>query len=1141
MCGVFGVLGGLSYRTPPTAQQIRELLQQATAALDGESNIGVGLERAAESLSLLNELLKGGPGVEGLFRESWIIEHLHHALRRIDSNVLAIEKKMDEGEYESMYDIELLNRSIVLLKDGIWAIDRDRLRTAREVGRLATGQAEPSADELVELPRATIEIFLSIQLALSAIDRLEVRGRDSAGIAILIDGHGISTEHANALLGGRSDPLLSSGSARVVKQTAVFVYKAAAEIGALGDNIKVIRRAIMSDEGLRQFTREQNARATIISHTRWASCGTISEANAHPVDSCEVNGAIEPYIVAALNGDIDNYAQLREEEHLAIADEITSDTKVIPTMTARRVRNGASLLDAFRSAAECFVGSFAIAAASASEPSRILLAVHGSGQGCYIGLAEEAFVVASEPYGLAEVCSTYVRVDGETPSESSGRTGQVVVLSREKAGTLEGMSRWSFGGETLPFSQRDVISLEVTTRDIDRGDATHFLFKEISEAPKSMQRTIRGKIIERTGRLGVSLSDNAFPKSIRNDLRSGAVKNIIAIGQGTAYVASKSLTSILERLVPSGVSVSVRPATEVSGFYLRDDMSDTLIVAVSQSGTTTDTNRTVDMIRARGGRVIAIVNRRQSDLTEKADGVLYTSDGRDVEMSVASTKAFYAQVTACTLLGIAIAEALGAPDRQECQAILQALRQLPNAMGSVLARRAEIGEIARTFAPHRKSWAIVGSGPNHIAASEVRIKLSELCYKSIACDFTEDKKHIDLSAEPLILVCAAGLGDSNASDVGKEIAIYKAHKAVPIVIASEGVKFDAAAAIVHVPYLHPAVDFILSTMVGHLFGYEAALAINGQGNLMRSARAVVEDALADEDASDDELLAVVRESIQPVARMILVELTAGALNGHLDAAPAVKIASLLRYALGQLPLESLEFETGEPTSPRMMLRALVQALSKGVDELTRPIDAVKHQAKTVTVGISRTEQELGESRLIDSVLNAGAKRKSLGYRTMRMLAALDVAVHDIVGFTRYEVDGDIDRGDATLHVVCRGGIAENIASRTDTDPRLTGTKHRAAYERMVTVGRGLRDNRSVIIVPETHEGRVIAITLLHVEFDAFLGVEDAVAMLKGYRNRYSAIADVVTETQPSFDESKFASIAVVDLLVEPVRTLAQHW
>ena len=89
---------------------------------------------------------------------------------------------------------------------------------------------------------------------------------------------------------------------------------------------------------------------------------------------------------------------------------------------------------------------------------------------------------------------------------------------------------------------------------------------------------------------------------------------------------------------------------------------------------------------------------------------------------------------------------------------------------------------------------------NKVAAEEVRIKLSELCYKSIACDVTEDKKHIDLSSEPLILVCGAGLVGSTADDIAKEVAIYRAHKAAPIVIASDGEeRFHAALRVISVP------------------------------------------------------------------------------------------------------------------------------------------------------------------------------------------------------------------------------------------------------------------------------------------------------------------------------------------------------
>src|SRR5207248_3087563 len=203
-----------------------------------------------------------------------------------------------------------------------------------------------------------------------------------------------------------------------------------------------------------------------------------------------------------------------------------------------------------------------------------------------------------------------------------------------------------------------------------------------------------------------------------------------------------------------------------------DRMRHTLVIAISQSGTTTDTNRTVDLARSRGASVVAIVNRRGSDLVDKADGVLYTSDGRDVEMSVASTKAFYSQIAAGFLLAQAIGAEVGRLDERRSSELLAALRELPSAMEAVLARREQVADAAARHAPSRRYWAVVGNGPNRMAAAEVRIKLSELCYKSIACDATEDKKHIDLSSEPLILVCAAGLTDANADDVAKEVAIY---------------------------------------------------------------------------------------------------------------------------------------------------------------------------------------------------------------------------------------------------------------------------------------------------------------------------------------------------------------------------------
>src|SRR2546430_1598480 len=161
-------------------------------------------------------------------------------------------------------------------------------------------------------------------------------------------------------------------------------------------------------------------------------------------------------------------------------------------------------------------------------------------------------------------------------------------------------------------------------------------------------------------------------------------------------------------------------------------------------------------------------------------------------------------------------------------------------MEQVLGDRQRIAAVAQQVAPGRRHWAVVGNGPNRVAAQELRIKLSELCYKSIACDATEDKKHIDLSAEPMVLVCATGLSEATASDVAKEVAIYRAHKAAPIVIATDGDEDAAALAVIQVPRVHPTLSFVLAAMAGHLFGYEAALSIDGQARVLREARAAIE-------------------------------------------------------------------------------------------------------------------------------------------------------------------------------------------------------------------------------------------------------------------------------------------------------------
>ena len=1140
MCGIIAVVRRPSTRPTPTRSDVLELLTGIGDLVDAGDEPSK-LKDTADRLVVADSLLRGVPGLKLLLSDRSTATEIGQHVDRLWTAVGAIEAHLDGGSRLSTAELEERNRELIRLKDGLWAIQRDRLRCAESVSTLIDGGRE----------NAQLEGFLSIHQTLSAIDRLEVRGRDSAGIHLMIHGHALDLSNPGvaAEIQRRSgDANFQSGSVRVVGEALSLVYKTAAEIGDLGDNTNVLRRAIEGDDLLHAALANDAASTLVLGHTRWASVGIVSEPNAHPLNS-ELTDRSGPYAVACLNGDVDNFADLVADERLSIAPAITTDAKVIPSLMSLRLGEGHESAEAFRRTVATFEGSVAIGACTADAPGKLQLALRGSGQAIYVGLAEDSYIVASEPYGLVEETLRFVRMDGETPGNpdnTNASRGQILELDADMAGALDGILRRSYDGTDLPVGDHDVVTAEITTRDIDRGDHAHYLMKEIGEAPNSFRKTLRGKLIDGPDGPVVSLGVEILPESVRRRLRSGEIDEVAVIGQGTAAVAGQSLTEALSTMLPDNdVKLTALPATELSGFALRPDMSDVLVVAISQSGTTTDTNRTVDLVRARGAAVIAIVNRRNSDLTDRSDGVLYTSDGRDVEMSVASTKAFYSQIAAGLLLSVAIADEIspmvGAEDRRS---LLEGLREIPSALEQVIARRDLIGEAARQFAPSRRYWALVGNGVNKIAANEVRIKLSELCYKSIACDVTEDKKHIDLSSEPLILVCAAGLTGSTADDVAKEVAIFRAHKAAPIVIADEGQsRFDGALAVIPVPVVDPRLGFVMSAMAGHLFGYEVAMAIDSQARVLREARSAIDLAASLSYTNGKQVLAGVTPALEGVASAFFDGLRAGNFNGHLEASTAVRLSSLFRFALGSVPLEAYQIEYGKVGTPAVVLDDLAAALTRAIEELTRPIDAIKHQAKTVTVGISRSDETLLEVPLSRAVLEAGAPRDRLSYASLRTLADLDPAVEEVLGHTRYRVEG-MDQsapGAPTAVVVDRGGISLGIPSRTDSSPELRGTKHQVALERRVFVAKGRADGRSVVIVPELKDNVTTGLTLLQVRFAQALSPAGARGVLQGYRNRYSALRDAVNETEETFREDLLEDQDVGDLLTLPINALADRW
>ena len=290
--------------------------------------------------------------------------------------------------------------------------------------------------------------------------------------------------------------------------------------------------------------------------------------------------------------------------------------------------------------------------------------------------------------------------------------------------------------------------------------------------------------------------------------------------------------------------------------------------------------------------------------------------------------------------------------------------------------------------------------------------------------------------------------------------------------------------------MHPTLAFVLSAMAGHLFGYEAALAIDAQARPLREARGAIEAAVGRTGggADGDDLLdrPAARRSSRSAAGFF-DGLRAGAYDGHLEAGTAVRLASLFRYASGIAPLDAYQIEYGKVGTPSVVIDDLTAALTGGIEELTRPVDAIKHQAKTVTVGISRSDETLLQVPLVQEVLAAGAARDRLSYKALRTLADLDPASRRSSATPATASTGGVDAPARPRSPWSSTGAASPATCqlRTDEQPACCGAPSTAwRTEREVTVAVGRSDGRTLVIVPEVKDNSRTGLTLLHVPLRA---------------------------------------------------------
>ena len=484
---------------------------------------------------------------------------------------------------------------------------------------------------------------------------------------------------------------------------------------------------------------------TGVGHTRWATHGRPSEENAHP----HLGGAGSVAVVH--NGIIENFSELKEElEARGVSFHSETDTEVMAHLIAERVEVGETLRTAFAGVLKKLEGSFAVAAVSVDEPGKIVAARHQSP--LVVGLGEGENFLASAVQALLGETHRFVVVEN----------GEIVEIDDTGVGVF------APSGERV---ERETFEVDWDAEAVELGGYDDYMLKEIHEQPAALGATLLGRID--TGG-GVDLSELGLDLS--------EIDRVVVVACGTAYHAGLLGKHAIEKLARTPVEVVI-----ASEYRYADPIGDrrTLVVAISQSGETTDTLAAVQAAQSFGARVLAITNTKGSLITREADAVLLTKAGP--EICVASTKAFACQVAALDLLALALADIRGVIAVGELREIGRGLRLAPEKVEETLGLLGSRVEEATEVFQDARCSLFLGRGISYPVALEGALKLKEISYLPSEGYPAGEMKHgpIALVDEhcPVVAVLGGGVvREKTLSNVEETVA----RGASVIAVASQG-------------------------------------------------------------------------------------------------------------------------------------------------------------------------------------------------------------------------------------------------------------------------------------------------------------------------------------------------------------------
>lgn len=579
-------------------------------------------------------------------------------------------------------------------------------------------------------------------ILIKGLQRLEYRGYDSAGIALLND-------------------------------DKLNVYKAK---GKVSDLIR--------------FAEQQNINGTVgIAHTRWATHGEPNTINAHPHYSQSEELAL------IHNGIIENYAVLKEglKEHGYTFYSQTDTEVLIQLIEYIKKSNNIDLSTAVQLALNQVVGAYAIAVIEKGRPDIIVAARKGSP--LVVGIGEDEFFLASDATPIVEFTDKVVYVGEE----------EIVTLERNKSLKIRTIANV----EKTP----EVIKLEMTLSQLEKGGYPHFMIKEIFEQPKTLSDSMRGRV-------NIDENNITLAGFIDNKEKFLNAKRIIITACGTSWHAGLIGKYAIEEF--ARIPVEVEYSSE---FRYRKPVinSDDLVIAISQSGETADTLAAVELAKSHGAFIFGVCNVVGSSIPRNTHSGCYTHAGP--EIGVASTKAFTAQVTVLTMLAMMIGKEKGTLDHEKYLKIVTELGKIPEKMNLILKQDNVIAEFAKTFT-YAQNFIYLGRGYNFPVALEGALKLKEISYIHAEGYPAAEMKHGPIaliSQEMPVVVIAPSVG--MYEKVVSNIQEIKARKGKIISIVTEGdvVVSNLSDYIISIPDTEECLVPLLAAIPLQLLAYHIAV------------------------------------------------------------------------------------------------------------------------------------------------------------------------------------------------------------------------------------------------------------------------------------------------------------------------------